>query len=58
MRKSLAGLSLAAGLAASGIPTQFSSVPGPIVGAGLPGLISACIGLVALAKRRRRARLV
>jgi hypothetical protein len=30
-------------------------VPGPIVGAGLPGLVATCIGLVALARRRQRA---
>lgn len=28
-------------------------VPAPVVGAGLPGLLSACVGLWAFAKRRR-----
>jgi hypothetical protein len=31
-----------------------SGVPGPIVGAGVPGLVAACGGLLALAGRRRR----
>jgi hypothetical protein len=29
-------------------------VPGPVVGAGLPGLLMACAGLVGLARRRRQ----
>jgi hypothetical protein len=35
-------------------PVDVSQVPGPVVGAGLPGLVMACGGLVGLARRRRR----
>jgi len=33
----------------------FAPVPGPLAGAGLPGLVVACGGLLALARRRRNA---
>jgi hypothetical protein len=45
----------ATGSSTSSIVTNaFSLVPAPIVGAGVPGLVIACGGLLALARRRRR----
>jgi hypothetical protein len=35
-------------------PIDVNQVPGPVLGAGLPGLIAACVGLVGLARRRRQ----
>lgn len=39
------------------IPTVVA-VPGPVVGAGVPGLISACFGMIGLNTWRRRRRVV
>jgi len=38
----------------TGLVGATAAVPGPIVGAGLPGIAFACAGLLALARRRRQ----
>jgi hypothetical protein len=42
------------GSSQTSVLTNAFSVPGPILGAGLPGLIAGCLGLVGLARRRRK----
>jgi hypothetical protein len=40
------------------LQNAFSAVPAPLAGAGLPGLVAACGGLLALARRRRQKQVV
>jgi hypothetical protein len=45
---------LAGGTAGYGGNLSVAAVPGPIVGAGIPGLIAGCFGLFGLIRLRRR----
>lgn len=40
-------------LVSKSLGATYVAVPGPLVGAGLPGLIAACAGLVVFSRRRR-----
>jgi len=44
---------VSSGAGAANATINVLAVPGPVVGAGLPGLVAACGGLIALARRRR-----
>jgi len=55
--KSLGGLAPGGSFtqpASGGEITTTNGVPGPLMGAGLPGIVAACGGLFLLARRRRR----
>jgi hypothetical protein len=47
-------ITLAGGQGGNVNGTTAVSVPAPVIGAGLPGLIAACGGLIALGRRRRQ----
>jgi hypothetical protein len=49
-----AGLDVAMTGATGFAASNTHAVPGPVVGAGLPGIVVACGGLLALARRRRQ----
>jgi hypothetical protein len=51
----LSSLVAASGIESVGISSgEIEGIPGPVSGAGLPGLVAACVGLLFLGQRRRR----
>lgn len=49
---------IANGIGSANLTINVAAVPGPLVGMGLPGLLMACVALIALARRRRKGALI
>jgi hypothetical protein len=51
----IGGVAMSTGDLVTIVTVTDPAVPGPVVGAGTPGLIAACVGLLAWWRRRRKA---